>query len=188
MIKLTPQQFCAQWTNSRGYSTLPSKLESNILNFAISAGKYSKSCFEASFTNQSFYGSGNPWAPRESRWGKKRTHPLLMETGHLLSKIEGEHSINQNKGKKANGERFKRNSASYTIFTLEESQRLAKRSSKKHIGYAAIHNTDPKLHNFYTNGARKRKPVQRQFIGISPSIESYIHANFLPIIFEGFPQ
>ena len=67
-MDLTPEQFCAQWVNEKREPLLSSKLEFNMNNFITDAGKYTKECFESSFSNQMFYRSGKPWKPRTSRW------------------------------------------------------------------------------------------------------------------------
>lgn len=178
-MDLTPEQFCAQWVNEKRESLLSSKLEFNMNNFITDAGKYTKECFESSFSNQMFYRSGKPWKPRASRWGKMRNHPILKHTGELLGSIKN--IANQRHTRNRHRE-------SYTIFTLEENH--GQKASKKYKGkgYAAVHNTAPEFQKYHINGRSKRKPVQRQFIGFSPYIDEYILQHFVPKIFEGFPK
>ena len=170
-MDLTPEQFCAQWVNEKRESLLSSKLAFNMNDFITEAGKYTKECFESSFSNQMFYRSGKPWKPRTSRWGKIRKQLL----GAIKSIENQRHTRNRHR-------------ESYTIFTLEENH--GQKASKKYKGkgYAAVHNTAPEFQIYHVNGRCKRKPVQRQFIGFSPYIDEYILQHFVPKILEGFPK
>ncbi|RHH14386.1 hypothetical protein DW228_06185 [Bacteroides fragilis] len=188
MIELTPQQFISQWVTPRKDPILINRLQKNMTDFVTSAGQYSKSCFQASFFNQGFYRTGQSWKPRQSKWGKRHIHPLLMETGNLFGTILGETGVPFRSGnaKRHNGTKIKSNRVAYTIYTKEGDKNTRKSNFSR--GYAAIHNTDPKLHNFKVNKWSNRKPVQRQFIGFNYNVDGYIYRNFVPMLFEGFPK
>ena len=76
MTKVTLKEMCDQLGKIS-----PSRLDFNVANFATEVGQYSKRVFKKSFDTQSF--DGKAWKPRESRWGKRFTHPILNDTGTL---------------------------------------------------------------------------------------------------------
>lgn len=76
MTKVTLKEMCDQLGKIS-----PSRLDFNVANFATEVGQYSKGVFKKSFDTQSF--DGKAWKPRESRWGKRFTHPILNDTGTL---------------------------------------------------------------------------------------------------------
>lgn len=188
MIELTPRDFIAQWVGIKGAPIMVSVLEKNMTDFVTVAGKYSKSCFQTSFDSQGFYRSGQKWSPRQSKWGKRKTHPLLLESWNLYGSISaGANDMYDSKNaRRHSGAKIKSKRVAYVIATEEHKRN--KRKGKFSRGYAAIHNTDPKLHNFHVNQYSDRKPVQRQFIGFNPNINEYINRNFVPMLFEGFPR
>lgn len=191
MAKITLDQFCAQWVlnptvpNTR---IMASRLEHNIGDFVTRAGEYSKSRFISSFAEGGFYGSGTKWAPRTSKWGKKFTHPIMIDTGELKNQIKGAKGRSGNYGGYHTKD-FKR-SYSYEITTNEQSFPITgKRGSKRgRNNYAAVHNTDPKLGLYTVNQYSSRRPEQRQFIGLSPKIDNFINTFLVPTIFKGFPK
>lgn len=156
-----------------------SKLALNINDFVVSALQYSRKCFQSSFNTQSFYKTGQPWPSRESKWGKKRDHPILFLTGALFNSFAEDPGIFRYDKKKCR--------VQYTIRTTEENQGQKKNRRYKGIGYAAVHNTDPKYQIYTVNGNCNRKPLQRQFMGLNPYIDEHINQHFLPDIFKGFP-
>lgn len=58
------------------------------------------------------------------------------------------------------------------------------------MGYAAVHNTDPALGLYYVNknaaGHSGKRPVRRQFIGFSPSLDAQMEL-LIPMLFKHFP-
>jgi len=190
MAKITLDQFCNQWVIGSGPRVIVSKFQMNVMDFATVAGEYSKSFFIRSFNSGGFYGTGTRWSQRESKWGKKFIHPLMIDTGKLSSKIIGsadETSIGSLKNSRS---RLFKRGARYTIQTKEyTSAEKGKRgkSNNKYQNYAAIHNTDPSLHNYTVNQYSTRKPVQRQFIGLNKRLD-YDVTRFYHILFRGFPN
>lgn len=151
----------------------PSKIDINAHRFVVAAAKHMQLRFKASFS-QGFYGS--PWAPRKSRWGIRRKHRVLNETGDLKNSIMVDENPLQ-------GKSF---TASANVHTTASSSR--KRNGDK-SGYAAVHNSDPNQTNYTVNGFSKKRPVQRQFMGFSAQGDSYIAANYLTqILLDQIPH
>lgn len=171
---------------------MDSRFEKNVFDFTTKAGEYTKSRFRSSFETGGFYGSGSSWAPRESRWGRKFTHPVMIDTGTLKDSIKGEQVAFDKSfltGRSHFGGRINKRRSIYDIWTTEISTPVkGKRGKSRGKGYAAIHNTDPKDSSFTVNQYSSRKPVQRQFIGINPKIQDFINSHYVPMIFEGFPN
>lgn len=195
MKKITLDQFCMHWVggdlkrpNTRIMATT---LEFNVEDFVTSAGEWSKSRFKSSFAEGGFYGSGTKWPVRQSKWGKKFTHPTMIDTGKLKDNIKGEKGklgVRGGYGKSS----FRRN-YSYVIKTNEISTPTrGKRGSRNrrtgHNNYAAIHNTDPKFGLYTVNQYSSKRPEHRQFIGFSPKLNSFINTYLVPKIFDGFPK
>ena len=182
---------------------VPWKFSHDLLEFTTLAGQYSKNVFQKSFDNQSF--NGSKWKPRESRWGKKFTHPILYDTGILqgsiryvpqkppLTNYEVEsyvHELGKSKRRTNGTHTYKQYVAEYYIKTNENSQAIhGKRGvNRKAVGYAAIHNTDPRVSPYTVNQHSTRKPVQRQFIGFSQEIDDYINNDLIKnVLFKRFP-
>lgn len=183
-MKLTLDQFVAQWAPGGNSKRIVSRFEVNIFDFTTIAGNYSKRFFQTSFMVGGFYGSGKSWEPRQSRWGKRKTHPILIETGTLKNSIKFESKQISHTGWTDSRKRIFSRGSRYDIWTTEKSKRKGK---NRYGHYAAIHNTDPRYSNFKVNGHSNKKPVQRQFIGISPVLDKDIE-RFLHIIFRGFPN
>ena len=59
--------------------------------------------FSYLFCRRWFYGSGTKWAPRTSKWGKKFTHPVLIDSGELKSKIKGQKANSVHTARSENG-------------------------------------------------------------------------------------
>lgn len=189
MPKITLDEFCAHWVEGKYIKRMPNRLERNVFDFATMAGAYAKQQFQASFSSGGF--CGKKWAPRTSRWGKRFTHPVLNDTGTLAGSIEGEAGRSgylKRHGRYTN----MRKGAYYWIHTTEKrhpipGKRGEYKRKKAPVGYAAIHNTDPKFGLFTVNQHSRRRPEHRQFIGFSPKIDDHIATNFASKIFEGFP-
>lgn len=189
MSEISLAEFCAQWVPEAGRQSLTSRLAYNASEFATTAGAFSRRFFRMSFAQGGFYASGNRWQTRTSKWGKKFTHPVMIDTGKLKESIEG---VLKDKDHgslmKMHEFGFKRQYV-YEIETNEESfvEKGKRGRNRKGKGYAAIHNTDEKLTPYTVNQYSTRKPVQRQFIGFSDRLDDYINAHYVPIIFKKFP-
>lgn len=193
MTKISLDTFCNQWAQGGNSRIIVSQFDKNIFDFVTIAGQYSKRYFVASFTSRTsgFYGSGSSWTPRTSRWGKKFTHPLMNDTGKLRSFIKGGASKNNRDSWKNDGKKLYTRGASYKITTNEESTPTLKKRGKHKRGgvyarYGGVHNADPNKSNYRVNQYSKRKPVRRQFIGISDKLNNDV-SKFFHIIFRGFP-
>lgn len=192
MPEITLDIFCSHWVKGKWNTVMASKLQSNIFNFVTIAGKYTHEEFVSSFIKGSF-GGGPPWAPRTSSWGKRFTHPVLVDSGTLAKSIKGEASQLDIDGRRDNRKRITGHRASFKIWTTEiSSVESGKRGRSRRPGsyhnYAAVHNTDPKYGLFTVNQYSSHRPVHRQFIGFSPKIDDYVSSELLSMIFEGFPQ
>ena len=177
----------------------------DVFEFTTLAGRYSKNFFQESFDKQSF--NGNKWKPRESRWGERFTHPILYDTGTLKESIRnipqatpGYNPENKSetigypggKSKRRVDGKFvhQRYSAGYLIKTNEVSRAIrGKRGfSHKSKGYAAVHNTDPRISPYTVNQYSTRKPVQRQFIGFSRELDDYVNNDLIKnVLLRSFP-
>lgn len=188
MTKLTIDQFCAQWVTGKYYHQMGNRLYYNAQDFATAVGEYTKQQFQSSFENGGF--NGSKWPARTSKWGKKFTHPTMIDTKSLSEGIKGETGRTTNIGKLHGRGGFRR-SARYDIWTTETSTYIkGKRGKKrgKYKNYAAVHNTDPKFGLFTVNQYSSRRPVHRQFIGFSPTIEAHVNTHLIDMIFNGFPK
>jgi hypothetical protein len=187
-MKITLDEFCSQWVKRPNFMTLASRLEFNTMNFATAAGEHSRQFFQNSFSSGGFCGSGTKWKARESKWGKKFTHPVMLDTGTLSKSIRGEGRETNHNGWSAAGRKIFNRGARYYIWTAEVSvpQRGKRGKNGKYGRYAAVHNSDPSLTNFTVNQYSSKKPVQRQFIGFSRKLDEEIK-QFIPMIFKGFP-
>ena len=189
MTKITLDQFCAHWVTGKYYHQMGNRLYYNSQDFATAVGEYTKQQFQSSFEKGGFCG-GSKWPARTSKWGKKFTHPTLVDTGTLSRSIKGETGRTTNFGKLHGRSGFRR-SARYDIWTTEVSTYIkGKRGRKrgKYKNYAAVHNTDPKFGLYTVNQYSSRSPVHRQFIGFSPTIEAYVNSHLIDMLFQGFPK
>lgn len=189
MQEISLNDFCAQWVEQPGKMSLVSRLASNASEFTTLAGAFSRRFFQMSFARGGFYASGAGWQPRTSRWGKKFTHPTMIDTGKLRGSIKGTFKDKEHGSfKKIRDNGFKRMYA-YEIATDAESfpERGKRGRNRKARGYAAIHNTDPSVSPYFVNQHSNRKPVHRQFIGFSDRLDDYINEHYVPIIFKRFP-
>lgn len=189
-MKITLDQFCAQWVEAPGRMPLASRLDYNVCDFTTQAGAFSRRFFQMSFAAGGFYASGERWKPRTSRWGKRFTHPVLDYTGKLKGSIKGEIKEKSRGKLSASGNPAFKKSYAYEIDTtaLTFSRKHRNSISRAGKGYAAIHNTDPKVSPYTVNQYSMRKPVQRQFIGFSGKLDNYINTHYVPMIFKGFPK
>ena len=185
--KISLEEFGRHWNRGEGMKSMSSVFESNVENFITRAGAWSRSRFASSFEIGGFYGSGTKWKPRESKWGKKFTHPIMIDTETLKRSIKGTSSRLRPVGLQHRGFRSK---FSYDISTNEKSSPFnsEKRGRSRAKGYAAIHNTDPKISGYTVNQHSSRSPEHRQFIGHSPKLDDYINTQFLPKIFDNIPN
>lgn len=165
-----------------------SRLDYNVANFVTEAGEYSRRFFQFSFAAGGFYGSGQKWKPRNSRWGRRFTHPVLIDSGKLKDSIKGGNTFNnEGSAKQAGSGRFRSNYGYLIKTTAESEPEAGKRGKHTSPSYAAFHNTDPRISPFTVNQHTKRKPVQRQFIGLSEKLDNYINTHYVPRIFKHFP-
>lgn len=189
-MKITLDQFVDQWAKGGSSRGAVSRLESNVFEFTTLAGHYSKRYFATSFLYGGFYGTGRKWEVRQSRWGKKFTHPVLIDTGTLKDSIKAEGKETRITGWTDSRKRIFKRGARYDIFTTEVSRPIqGKRgkSASRYGHYAAIHNTDPRYSGFTVNQYSSKKPIHRQFMGLNPSLDKEIE-RFIPLIFKGFPH
>ncbi len=187
MTKLTLDEFCSQWFRPKTVRPWHSLLAFNADEFTTKAGTYALSRFRTSFIEGGFYG-GSKWSPRTSKWGKKFTHPVMIDQGELRNSIQGE------KGKggaySSFGKRDYKRRSKYDIWTNEKSRPIKGKRGRRgtrYQNYAAVHNTDPKFGLYTVNQYSSRRPVQRQFIGHSEKLLNTINTQFVPEIFKGFP-
>ncbi len=188
MHKITIDEFCNQWARTKQQMSWSSRLSYNVEEFTTRAGVYSLSRFKTSFYEGGMYGSGTKWKPRESKWGKKFTHPVMRDQGILKGSLKGgrgKYGQYSSIGKMG----YKRN-YSYDISTTERSRPIKGKRGRKKRGnqtYAAVHNTDPKFGLYTVNQYSSRRPEQRQFIGHSDKLQNTIEELFIPLIFKNFP-
>lgn len=186
-MKITIDEFCAQWKN--GKSSFIDNFEKNIFDFTTLAGDYSRRYFQTSFLVGSFYGTGKAWKPKASKWSHKFPHPKLKDTGLLKKSIQFDGKRTNRNGEKHDKKKIFARGARYDIWTTEFNvPKHGKRGKSKHIGYAAVHNTNESLSNYTLNQYTNKKAVQRQFIGFNPKLEKIIEDHFIDIIFRGFPH
>lgn len=190
--RITIEQFCNQWAPKGSDRYLVNKLEFNTHDFVTLAGDYSRSRFRSSFAEGGFYGSGKKWPERTSRWGKKFTHPVMIDTGTLsgaraiVGEADAMSQTNITQRAYGSSKGIFRRGARYTIRTQASSSAIkGKRGASR--SYAAVHNTDPALGLFTVRKGSLKRPEHRQFIGFSPKLDHTINELFIPLIFKGFP-
>lgn len=88
-MNLTPDQFYKQWLRLGPAAATVSHFERQVFDFTHLAGRFSQDRFRQSFRQGGFYGSGQPWPARTSRWGRRLTHPVLRHAGTLEQSIDG---------------------------------------------------------------------------------------------------
>lgn len=178
-MEITLNEMISHWQRGETKMGMGNRLHYNIGNFITEAGDYSRRFFQFSFASGGFYASGQSWKPRTSPWGKKFTHPVLIDTGKLKESIKGERIFDGKKG----------SHDTYRIKTTALSEAVARKrgESTKDSSYAAVHNTDARISPFSVNQYCKRTPVQRQFIGLSDKLDNYINTHYVPRIFKYFP-
>lgn len=187
MKKISLKEFGAQWVTPKSSRTVASRLAFDAEEFTTLAGEYAADCFRQSFVEGGFYGYTRKWEPRTSAWGKRFKHPLMVDQGVLMNAIKGEKGKGLHYG--VLGQRDFTRRYRYDIGTEESSTAVEKkRGESSNIGYAAVHNSDPRLTNYTVNQYSSRKPVQRQFMGHSELMLHYIEEELLPHVFDGFPR
>lgn len=194
-MNITPEQFYNQWILNLKNQTKVSFFENQVLRFAQTAGDISKDRFRKSFEEGGFYGTGQRWPERTSRWGRRFTHPVMRDFGLLASSIKGERHTHNIKQKPAPGRKAAfQQLAIYPIVAAPETTDSEKGEEKsrhrgmRHSGpttYAAVHNA-PASFGFWTNQHHKSRPVRRQFIGLNRKLDAEI-ARYYNMIFNGFP-
>lgn len=188
-MKLTPDQFYKQWLRLGPAMATVSHFERQVHDFTYIAGSYSKDRFQQSFSQGGFYGTGETWPERTSRWGRRFTHPVMNHSGLLKSVIDGSQSSENVDHKPAPGrESAYRKTSTYTIEANPVSEAWTGRRGVRTVGpttYAAVHNA-PSSFGFYTNQHRKSRPVRRQFMGPNKKLDAEI-ARYYNYIFNGLP-
>lgn len=198
-MNITPDQFYKQWLRLGPAQATVSHFENQVLDFTATAGRFSQDRFQRSFEEGGFYGSGQKWPARTSRWGKRFTHPIMKDFGLLESSINGKSQTKNITHKPAPGresafQRF----TSYSIVaapvtTKNQLEKEEDGKKRKHRGlrrsgpttYAAVHNA-PASFGFWTNQYHKSRPVRRQFIGLNKKLDAEI-ARYYNTIFNGLP-
>lgn len=188
-MNITPDQFYKQWLRLGPAQATVSHFERQVLDFTATAGRFSADRFRRSFDEGGFYGTGQRWAERTSRWGRRCTHPVMKHTGLLQSTIDGDRSTDNKTQKPAPGRRaaFRRLSI-YTIVANPESVKMEKYRGVRKSGpttYAAVHNA-PASFGFWTNQYHKSRPVRRQFMGPNRKLDAEI-TRYYNTIFNGLP-
>lgn len=185
-MDITLDEFIKQWLPGNDRKFMGSKLAMNIVDFTTQTGDYSKRYFEECFSKQGF--DSKPWAPRKPRKNDDG-HPLLKDTGELSSSLKNTNKKIDYDSKRDNGSRLYHKGAIYQIYTTEENKTVVGKRIRNvnALGYAAIHNSNPNQTDYRVNKHSKVRPIQRQFIGFSNSLENYIQIHFIPTIFKDFP-
>ena len=187
-MNITPDQFCKQWLRLGPAAATVSHFDRQVFDFTYQAGRFAKDRFKQSFGQGAFYGSGRPWPARTSRWGQRRTHPVLRHTELLKSSIDGlsysyNKSVKPAPGRKA---AFRRRIV-HTVTAAPESVTMRGHRGVRHAGpttYAAVHNAP--TGTYWSNQYRKSRAVQRQFMGPNPRLTAEI-ARHYAYIFNGLP-
>lgn len=190
-MNITPDQFYKQWLRLGPAQATVSHFENQVIDFTATAGRFSQDRFKRSFDEGGFYGSGQRWPERTSRWGRNLTHPVLKHTGLLRSVIDGDLYTSNVTHKPAPGRKseFGRSSVYKIVANPESVKREAngRRGVRKNgpTTYAAVHNA-PASFGFWTNQYRKSRPVRRQFMGPNTKLDAEI-ARYYNMIFNGLP-
>lgn len=166
-----------------------SHFEVQVSDFTALAGRFSQDRFRRSFDEGGFYGTGQKWPERTSRWGRRFDHPVMKHSGLLQSVINGDQVTDNVTHKPAPGRKAAfRRSSSYTIVANPESVTWPGRRGVRKVGpttYAAVHNA-PASFGFWTNQYHKSHPVRRQFMGLNKKLDAEI-ARYYNMIFNGLP-
>lgn len=88
-MDITPDQFYKQWLRLGPAQATVSHFERQVLDFTATAGRFSQDRFQRSFDQGGFYGTGERWAERTSKWGRRFQHSVMTHTGLLQSTIDG---------------------------------------------------------------------------------------------------
>lgn len=188
-MNITPDQFYKQWLRLGPAQATVSHFEVQVSDFTALTGRFSQDRFQRSFDEGGFYGSGQKWSARTSRWGRRFDHPVMKHSGLLQASIDGDSSSDKVTHKPAPGRKaaFRRSSI-YTIVANPESVAWQGRRGVRKYGpttYAAVHNA-PASFGFWTNQYHKSRPVRRQFMGLNSKLDAEI-ARYYNTIFNGLP-
>jgi hypothetical protein len=190
-MNITPQQFYKQWLRLGPAAATVSHFDRQVHDFTFTAGRVSKDRFQQSFTQGGFYGSGQRWPERTSRWGRRFHHPVMNHTGLLKAAIDGDSFSDKVSRKPAPGRKaaFRRHTT-YTLVAAPESVAMRGVRGVRKDGapttYAAVHNAPPTEFGHWSNQHRKSRPVQRQFMGLNKKLDAEI-ARYYNTIFNGLP-
>ena len=189
-MDITPDQFYKQWLRLGPAQATVSHFEHQVLDFTATAGRFSQDRFQRSFDQGGFYGTGERWAERTSKWGRRFQHSVMKHTGLLQSTIDGNRDTDNTTHTPAPGRKakFSRHSV-YSIDANPVSEAWPGRRGVRKDGspttYAAVHNA-PSSFGFYTNQYRKSRPVRRQFMGPNHKLDAEV-ARYYNTIFNGLP-
>lgn len=195
-MEISLDEFIRQWTLGK---PKVNQLQFNIGEFVTYAGIVSQEFFKKSFSYGGFYGSGQKWEPRKSRWGKRFNHKIMLDSNKLKNgiksgnKLENARPVLNKRGRTG----FKHAKAWIYISTTEtyspEGKKRGKKRGNSNANYAAIHNMPQSITPFYVNQHYKDtskprpKPVQRQFIGRSLLLDAEV-SKLYDLIFTDFPH
>lgn len=189
MSKITLPMFVNHWVKGKMERTIVSRFEKNVFDFTTVVGERSKMFFQASFSYGGFFGTGSRWQPRQSSWGKKFNHPVLRDTLKLAKGIVGKQrsyfETNYQSRRGLSSSIFKRGSK-YDIETVAISGPVKGKRGGGIRSYAAFHNEDPARAGYTVNQYSTKRPIRRQFIGISRRLE-VDSFRMTDILFRGFP-
>ena len=158
-VNLTPERLMAQWTGATH------KLQVNLHNFEVKAGKAAVAIFKQSFAMKRFNShNARPWASWQGNY--KGKGELMQEHGILKNSIKVKSIQNH----------------AVTVFTDPNS---FNNPLQRHPGfcYAAVHNNLRYLDTPPPRGPKR----ERQFIGHSTLLLDELHQLSLHI-FDGFPK
>lgn len=177
--KITPEQMEKQ------INSLSCKLDMAALNFATSVATRARDVFKRSFKYHRFYSAdGKPWqALSENTIAKRKKKGtlnlgILRDYETLVGSIEFSTVGNYRKTiNHISRERIFTNPAKFAVPT----------NPHRGFCYAGVHN-NPGPNETYGNGfgrtKRVVKVVQRQFMGFSTYIDSYVEENMNKLLFD----
>lgn len=188
MKELTPDQFFKQWLRLGPAAATVSHFERQVFDFTYQAGRFAEDRFQQSFRQGGFYGTGQRWKERTSRWGRRRSHPVLQHTGLLKSSIDGTlHSDNKSTRPAPGRKAAFRRRITYTVEAAPKSVAMKGHRGVRRTGsttYAAVHNAPDGT--YWSNQYHKSRSVQRQFMGHNSRLTAEI-ARYYAYIFNGLP-
>lgn len=190
-MDITPEQWLNQWgvvgkSGGASTSTIISRFAGDVCEFTTLSIGLSQRMFKRNFDRGGFFGTA--WAPRDSKWGRKFHHPILVDSGNL------QYNIKSKKIDRAS------NDHPYIFLGEIETGEVSvpargKRGKRNGIykNYAALHNCPEKVNAFVNKaeemkGNAGRRPEKRQFIGQHSSLDSLIERLYIPLIFKHLPK